>query len=303
MLRRWRAQGRPPVQALEKEEPMIISVASGKGGTGKTTVATSLALSIGDSAQLLDCDVEAPNAHLFVRPAFDGEQTVYMPVPEVDEDKCTQCGQCEEICQFNAIVTIADTIMTFPELCHGCGGCQAVCPAGAIEEGKRTIGTIAHGRCNDLDFVHGRLRIGEAMAPPLIRHVRSRINPEKTAVIDAPPGTSCPVIAAIQDTDFVLLVTEPTPFGLNDLKLAAETVKILDIPSGLVINRSDIGDSRVTEYAAAQNLPVLMEIPYDRRIAEAYSRGEPLVTAFSEWQQRFAGLYENICELATRRKQ
>jgi MinD superfamily P-loop ATPase len=281
---------------------MIISVASGKGGTGKTTVATSLALTMGASAQLLDCDVEAPNAHLFVRPVFEAEETVYMQVPVVNEDKCTQCGQCEQICQFNAIVTIADTVMTFPELCHGCGGCQAVCPAGAIEEGKRTIGVIQHGRCNGLGFVHGRLRIGEAMAPPLIRQVRSRINPEKIAVIDAPPGTSCPVIAAIQNTDFVVLVTEPTPFGLNDLQLAVETVKTLNIPSGLVINRSDIGDSRVAEYAAAEGLPVLMEIGYDRKIAEAYSRGEPLVEAFVQWQERFAGLCEKITQLASGRK-
>ncbi|MBS3809633.1 MAG: ATP-binding protein [Desulfobacterales bacterium] len=280
---------------------MIISVASGKGGTGKTTVATSLALSIG-GAQLLDCDVEAPNSHLFVRPVFEGEDTVTMPVPRVDEDKCTLCGECEAICQFNAIVTIADTVMTFPELCHGCGGCQAACPAGAIDEGKRTIGTIQHGRSNGLDFVHGRIRIGEAMAPPLIRQVRSRINLDVVAVIDAPPGTSCPVIAAIQDTDFVVLVTEPTPFGLNDLELAVETVKILKIPSGIIINRSDIGDGRVAEYAARENIPVLMEIPYDRKIAEAYSRGEPVVQAFPQWRRRFAGLYEEIEKLVAGRK-
>lgn len=273
---------------------MIVSVASGKGGTGKTTVAASLALSAGEDVQLLDCDVEAPNAHLFVYPEFESEETVTMPVPVVDEDKCTGCGECVAICQFNAIINIADTIMTFPELCHGCGGCQAACPAGAIEEGKRTIGIIQHGRCRDLDFVHGRLRIGEAMAPPLIRQVRSRIIPDKKAFIDAPPGTSCPVIAAINDTDFVVLVAEPTPFGLNDLELAVETVKILELPCGLVINRSDIGDSAVAEYAARENIPVLMEIPYERAIAEAYCRGEPLVKAFPEWKSRFAGLYEHI---------
>jgi MinD superfamily P-loop ATPase len=292
------------VPALKiKDLSMIISVASGKGGTGKTTVATSLALAIGNSAQLMDCDVEAPNAHLFLKPVLEPEESVFMPVPVVDEDKCTMCGLCAEICRFNAIITIADTVMTFPELCHGCGGCHAVCPAGAIGEGKRTIGIIEHGRCNDLEFVHGRLRIGEAMAPPLIRQIRSRIKPEKTAVIDAPPGTSCPVIAAVQNTDFVVLVTEPTPFGLNDLRLAVETMKILKIPCGVIINRSDIGDDRVADYAAAENLPVLMEIPYERGIAEAYSRGEPLVESFPQWRQRFATLYEKICQLAAGREQ
>ncbi|MFW6335075.1 MAG: ATP-binding protein [Desulfosalsimonas sp.] len=280
---------------------MIVSVASGKGGTGKTTVATSLALSLGSDVQLLDCDVEAPNAYLFVRPAFEGEETVYMPVPEVDEDKCTGCGKCEAICQFNAIVSIADTIMTFPELCHGCGGCQAACPAAAIEEGRRNVGKIQHGRCGSLEFVHGLLRIGEAMAPPLIRQVRSRIKPDKTAVIDAPPGTSCPVIAAIKDTDFVVLVAEPTPFGLNDLELAAETVKILGIPCGLIINRSDIGDNRVAQYAARQNIPVLMEIPYKREIAEAYCRGESLAGAFPQWKQQFEQLYQDIEKLVFER--
>lgn len=280
---------------------MIISVASGKGGTGKTTVATSLALSLGKNAQLADCDVEAPNAHLFIKPEFEAEETVTMPVPKIDDDKCTRCGECEAVCQFNAILTVADTIMTFPELCHGCGGCKAACPAGAIEDGKRTIGTIQHGRCNGLDFVHGRLRIGEAMAPPLIRQVRSRVTPDKTTVIDAPPGTSCPVIAAIKNTDFVLLVTEPTPFGLNDLELAVETAKILQIPSGLIINRSDIGDSRVAEYAAREKIPVLMEIPYEREIAEAYSRGEPVVEVFSQWRRRFEKLYADIQNLVAGR--
>lgn len=281
---------------------MIISVASGKGGTGKTTVATSLALCRGRDIHLVDCDVEAPNAHLFVRPVFESQETVGMPVPQVDASKCTLCGECEAVCRFNAIVAIADNIMTFPELCHGCGGCQAVCPAGAITEGSRIIGTIEHGRCNGLRFTHGRLRIGEAMAPPLIRQVRSRIDPDENAVIDAPPGTSCPVIAAVKNTDFIVLVTEPTPFGLSDLELAVETVKILGIPSGLIINRADIGDSRVAQYAVRQNIPVLMEIPYDRKIAEAYCRGVALVEAFSDWQKRFAGLYEDIGNLVAGKK-
>ncbi|MGM0453473.1 MAG: ATP-binding protein [Thermodesulfobacteriota bacterium] len=282
---------------------MMISIASGKGGTGKTTIATNLAVALDERAQLLDCDVEEPNAHLFINPTFEGSQTVSMPVPQVDEDLCTLCGECEVICQFKAIVTIADTVMTFHELCHGCGGCMAVCPAGAIGEQHREVGVVEQGVKNGLAFVHGRIRIGEAMAPPLIEHVRSCADPEKIAIIDAPPGTSCPVIAAMKDVDFALLVTEPTPFGLNDLELAVEVVKKLGIPTGLVINRSDIGDSAVADYARRQGIPVLMEIPFDRKIAEAYSRGDLLVDAFPEWRERFTALYENIYQIVSGKQQ
>ena len=249
---------------------MIISIASGKGGTGKTTVATNLALSINSDIQLLDCDVEEPNAHLFIRQMFSKTETIYMPVPEVDAQKCNQCGQCGEICQFKAIVVIGDIVLTFPELCHSCGGCIEVCPEKAVEETGRELGMIETGRRNNLDFVHGRLRIGEAMSPPLIRKVRSYSRLDLLTIIDAPPGTSCPVIAAMKGVDFVLMVTEPTPFGLHDLKLAVEAVKLLGIPRGLVINRSDIGDDHVRTYATQENLPILMEIPFDRRIAETY---------------------------------
>jgi len=199
---------------------MIISIASGKGGTGKTTVATNLALSIDKDVQLLDCDVEEPNAHLFIKPAIEERQTVTTPVPSVDESKCTLCGKCGEICQFRAIIVIGETVLPFPELCHSCGGCMAVCPEGAITEVPRELGVLEKGRRNGLAFVHGRLRVGEAMSPPLIRKVRSFTDPDKLTIIDAPPGTSCPVIAAMTGADFVLLVTEPTPFGLHDLQLA-----------------------------------------------------------------------------------
>ncbi len=278
---------------------MIISIASGKGGTGKTTVATNLASSIDTNVQLLDCDVEEPNAHLFLNPAIEETETVFAPVPEIDEEKCTYCKKCAEICRFKAIAVLGETVLTFPELCHSCGGCVEICPEGAITETGRELGVIEKGRKDHIDFVHGRLRVGEAMSPPLIRKVRSKICADTIAIIDAPPGTSCPVIAAMKEVDFVLMVSEPTPFGLHDLKLAVEAVKILDIPHGLVINRSDMGDNRLKEYAAFENLPVLMEIPFDRRIAEIYSRGGLVVEEIPEWKDKFRKLYREIEKAAS----
>lgn len=277
---------------------MIISVASGKGGTGKTTVATNLALSVDSDVQFLDCDVEEPNAHLFLHPKIDEVETVTTSVPEVDEEKCNLCGKCGEICQYKAIVVIGETVLPFHELCHSCGGCMEVCPEGAITEGGRELGLIEKGHRNGLEFVHGRLRVGEAMSPPLIRKVRAYTRPGKLTIIDAPPGTSCPVIAAMKGADFVLLVTEPTPFGLHDLKLAMGAVRILGIPGGLVINRSDIGDDKVNIYAKEAGLPILMEIPFDRRIAEIYSRGEMIVEVMPEWKEKFLELYRRIKEIA-----
>jgi MinD superfamily P-loop ATPase len=273
---------------------VIVSIASGKGGTGKTTVATNLAVSVSGPVQLLDCDVEEPNAHLFLRPVIEETTTVTTPIPEIDLEKCNQCKKCAEICRFQAIAVLGDTVLTFPELCHSCGGCMAVCPEGAITEKGRELGVLETGAMNGVSFVHGRLRVGEAMSPPLIRAVRDRTRADGLTLIDAPPGTSCPVIAAMKDTDFVLLVTEPTPFGLHDLKLAVEAVKILEIPMGLVINRADVGDDNVREYAHAQGLPILMEIPYDRQIAESYSRGEIFSLALPEWKARFRELIEKI---------
>ena len=278
---------------------MIISIASGKGGTGKTTVATNLAFSLETHVQLLDCDVEEPNAHLFLNPAIEEKETVVTPVPEIDEGKCTYCKKCAEICRFRAIAVLKETVLTFPELCHSCGGCMEICPEKAITETGRELGMIERGRKDHIDFVHGRLRVGEAMSPPLIRKVRSFVLPDKINIIDAPPGTSCPVIAAIKDVDFVLMVTEPTPFGLHDLKLTLEAVKLLDIPRGLVINRSDIGDQGVKEYALQEDLPVLMEVPFDRRIAEIYSRGGLLVAEMPQWKAKFRELYREIEKAAS----
>jgi len=274
---------------------MIISVASGKGGTGKTTIAVNLALSMTCEVRLLDCDVEAPNAHLFIHPVFEKQQKITTPVPQIDESKCNQCGKCGEICQFKAIVPLGKTILTFPELCHSCGGCMAVCPEKAITEIHRELGVIEIGRRDHIEFVHGTLRIGEAMSPPLIRAVRAYAKPDKPTIIDAPPGTSCPVIAAVKDTDFVLMVTEPTPFGLHDLRLAVETVRVLAIPCGIVINRAEPGSNLIREYAQAESVPILAEIPFDRRIAEAYSRGVPLTESLPEYTETFRHLYRQIC--------
>jgi MinD superfamily P-loop ATPase len=281
---------------------MQISIASGKGGTGKTTVATNLALSIGSSVQLLDCDVEEPNAHLFINPVFDETHSIFTPEPEVDEKKCSYCGKCAKICQFKAIAVLEKTVLVFSELCHSCGGCMEVCPEGAITEKGRKLGVIQKGHRNGLELIHGKLRLGEAMSPPLIKKVREQKMPGKVTIIDAPPGTSCPVIASIKDTDFVLLVTEPTPFGLHDLKLAVGVAEILDIPRGLVINRSDLGDDQVKAYAHKMNLPILMEIPFDRQIAETYSRGESLVEQIPEWKDKFIDLYHRINQIIEKHK-
>lgn len=275
-------------------ESMIISIASGKGGTGKTTVATNLALSLGRGVTLLDCDVEEPNCHLFLQPEITEAEEVATMIPSVREEDCSGCKKCAEICRFRAITVVAGKVLVFPELCHSCGGCLEVCPEHAIDEGRRVLGMVESGPCGEIVFRHGRLRVGEAMAPPLIRAVRAHGNGAETIIIDAPPGTSCPVIAAMRGTDFVLLVTEPTPFGLHDLRLAVDAVQALGIPCGLVINRSDLGDEGVKEYARQQGLPILLEIPYDREIAGAYSRGVPIVQAMPEWAERFRRLYDSI---------
>lgn len=273
---------------------MIISVASGKGGTGKTTVATSLALVLGNRAQILDCDVEEPNCHILLKPTILTTDTVNLPVPSVDLKKCSLCGKCGRVCQFSAIVLIGKTILTFPELCHGCGSCSILCPEKAIREIPKNIGVIETGFVTDLDFVQGRIRIGEAMSPPLIRAVKTRINRDKIAILDSPPGASCPVITTAKNADFVIMVTEPTPFGLNDLEIAVEAIKGLRIPMGIVINRSDIGDSSARDFCHNNGLPLLMEIPHHRKIAEGYAQGAPLIESMPEYSHNFKKLSDDI---------
>jgi len=273
---------------------MIISTASGKGGTGKTTVAINLALSLGEDVTLLDCDVEEPNAQLFLHPTVTDRTTVSTFIPKIDEELCTACRKCADICRFSAIAVVGQKALVFPELCHSCEGCMEVCEANAISRDFRELGILESGFAGRLKYHGGRLRVGEAMSPPLIKEVRTKENESPTTLIDAPPGTSCPVIAAMKGADFVLLVTEPTPFGLHDLRLAVEAVKVLGIPSGLVINRADLGDESVRKYAASEGLEVLMEIPFERKIAKAYSQGIPIVEMFPEWTEKFQSLYHRI---------
>jgi MinD superfamily P-loop ATPase len=279
---------------------MIISVASGKGGTGKTSVAVALAASLDRPVQLLDCDVEAPNAHIFIKPLWEKKETVSVPVPLVDESKCTYCRACSQLCQFKAILVLDETILTFPEMCHSCGGCFRVCDPNALAEFQKELGEIEEGRSGLIRFIHGRLKIGEPMSPPLIREVKKRINGEGPAILDAPPGTSCPVIQTVKGSDFTLLVTEPTPFGLYDLKLAVEVLMQLGIPCGVVLNRADVGDGKVKEYLTSRGIRLLMEIPFDRRIAEGYARGLSLVEIKPELKTTFNGLFEKIQEGITK---
>lgn len=282
---------------------MIISVASGKGGTGKTLVATSLALSLKDSHKvtLLDCDVEEPNAHIFLKPAFIRSEAVLIPVPKIDEERCTHCGKCAEVCAYNAIAVLGEHVLTFSQLCHGCGACSYLCPEKAIAEEPREIGMVEWGQADGLEFIHGKLTVGEAMAPPVIRKVKEHAGSDGVVIIDVPPGTSCPVVEAIKGSDFCILVTEPTPFGLNDLALAVETVREIGIPCGVVLNRAGVGDAGVEEYCLKENIPVLLTIPLDTEIARLYSRGVPLVEGMPQWKGSFRKIFDEITEIVDER--
>ncbi|PIE31279.1 (4Fe-4S)-binding protein [candidate division KSB3 bacterium] len=278
---------------------MIMTIASGKGGTGKTTVATNFARSLEAPVLLLDCDVEEPNAHLFIKPTLTASQPVYKQIPEIDTDRCTGCGRCAELCAYNALAVVKKKVLVFPDLCHGCGGCMLLCPEGAIREIGKEIGVVEQGQAEHIDFVHGALHVGEVMAGPVITAVKKQREYHALVIVDAPPGTSCPVVGTLLDSDFCILVTEPTPFGLHDLRLAVDVVRKLHLPCGVIINRADLGDRNVETYCQDEGIPVLMRIPADRRIAEAYSRGDMMVDAFPEYRQQFQQLLPTITQLVT----
>jgi len=274
---------------------MIISVASGKGGTGKTTVAVNLALALGD-CQLLDCDVEEPNAQVFLKADIRAREPATVRVPEIDYQKCDFCGKCRDVCAYHALAVLPGKVLFFPQMCHSCGACEMLCPRKAIRETDRTIGEIETGDRGGIRFVQGKLNVGETMAPPLIRQVKSRIEPNSVAILDAPPGTSCPMVTAVRGSDFCILVTEPTTFGMNDLHLATETVKKLGIPYGVVVNRAEADDLKTRDYFKSNQIPLLLKIPLDRKIAELYSIGTPFIGPMPEYREKFRALFKTISE-------
>ena len=272
---------------------MIISIASGKGGTGKTTVATNLALCL-PQVQFIDCDVEEPNAQFFLQTQIQHTEEVNVTIPIIDETRCTHCGACSKFCAYNALAVLPNKVLIFPELCHSCTGCALVCPVDAVHWNKKTIGTLEQGSTESIEFHKGLLNIGEIQAIPVLKALKTKIDPSKLVILDAPLGTSCPMIETITASDYCILVTEPTPFGLHDLKLAVDVVTYLHIPFGVIINRDGMGDDAVETYCKEQHIPILLKIPHDEHIAKLYSKGIAFVKELPEWQQKFTMLLHTI---------
>lgn len=281
---------------------MQIAVASGKGGTGKTTIATSLALSLAKLGKVryFDCDVEAPNGHIFLKPVFDQISPAVILIPQIQPEKCTACGHCVEVCQFHALAKVGKTILVFPQLCHGCGSCTWNCPENAIIEVPNPIGTLERGMAREnIAFLRGQLTISEPMATPIIRQLKKMEQPSEDFVdiFDAPPGASCSVVETLQGVDFALLVTEPTPFGLHDLKQMIGIVRDMNIPAGLVINRDGIGDDSLEELIKQEQLPILLRVPFNRLLAENLAAGQSLVDVMPEYRGVLVKLYQQIIEI------
>ncbi len=272
---------------------MIISIASGKGGTGKTTIATNFALSL-DNVQLIDCDVEEPNANIFLNTKINEHEDISVSIPEIDKTKCDFCGKCSDFCAYNALAVVPSDVLVFPELCHSCGGCELVCPQNAVSWRERVVGKVEHGMAEGIDFYHGLLNVGEIQAIPVIKALKRKVDKSKNVILDAPPGTSCPVIETVGGSDYCILVTEPTPFGLHDLKLAVDVVRHLYIPFGVIINRDGVGDKKVELYCQNEKIPVLMKIPHSEEIAQLYSRGIPFVNELPDWGDGFQNLFSRI---------
>ena len=281
---------------------MKVAIASGKGGTGKTTLAINLALSLGQ-VQVLDCDVEDPDVALFLKPEINGISPVQVNVPRVLPQNCTYCRKCAQFCEYNALVVLGDQWLITPELCKDCGGCYLVCPENALVPESRSIGSLEKGSVDiDRELITGRLSPGEVMATPLIKRVKQDIREERPVIIDCPPGSACSMIHAVENSDYCLMVTEPTPFGLHDLEQAVEVVRLMDIPIGVVINRSDLGSAPVREYCNREQIPVLLEIPYDESLARAYARSQPAVRDNPRWQPLFENLWRKIETIITSNK-
>jgi MinD superfamily P-loop ATPase len=285
---------------------MKIAVASGKGGTGKTTIATSLALSLvaWGNVRYLDCDVEAPNGHLFLNPQFTQQSQAAIRIPQIDTERCTLCGKCVEVCQFHALARVGKNVLVFPQLCHGCGSCTWNCPEGAISEIANPIGVLETGMTSHgIQFSRGLLTISEPMPTPIIRQLKRLERPsdpgDTIMILDAPPGASCSVVETLRGTDFALLVTEPTPFGLHDLKQMLGIVREMDIPTGIVLNRDGMGDNRVQDFLDQNNLPVLLRVPFLKELAAGIASGQSLVDIMPEYRLRLQHMYLQILEITT----